>query len=214
MRRPHGLIKNSWSTVALGGTEDWQFHKACRGSLRMSGPYPGRLIHSSHSHPKHQLLIHLWQNLLKSQRKLALHWFWFGTSAWCKSATFQEKVKQGSWSNQKERHWFCSLSPNLHNFWMKACSTIFKAVWDSPRCAWSSGKKKNPRKNLLWGAKTWQNLLKSQRKQSCPFRTTLQNSNESQTWPPDESELPHAGTALVLVWDLCLVQISNFSRKS
>ena len=47
---------------------------------------------------------------------LALHWFWFGTSAWCESATFQEKVKQGSWSNQKERHWFCSLSPNLHNF--------------------------------------------------------------------------------------------------
>jgi len=26
---------------------------------------------------------------------LALHGFWFGTPAWCQSATFQKKVKQG-----------------------------------------------------------------------------------------------------------------------
>ena len=77
---------------------------------------------------------------------LALHWFWFGTSAGCESATFQEKVKQGS----------CAGAPSSKNQF------------------------------------------------SFYFRTTLQNSNESQTWPPDGSELPHAGTALVLVWDLCL----------
>ena len=73
---------------------------------------------------------------------------------------------------------------------------------------------KNPRKNLLWCAKTWQNLLKSQRKQSCPFcTTTLQHSNESQTWPHGEVELQHAGVAWVLLWDLCLACISNFLKK-
>ena len=115
--------------------------------------------------------------------------------------------------NQEERHWSCPLSPNLHNFLMKSCSTIFKAVWDSPRCAWSNGKKKNLKKNLLRVAKTWQNLLKSQRKQSCPFCTTLQHSNESQTWPHGEVELQHAGVAWVLLWDLCLACISNFLKK-
>jgi hypothetical protein len=66
---------------------------------------------------------------------------------------------------------------------------------------------------LFWGAKTWQNLLKSQRKQSCPLRTTLQHSNESQTWPHGGVELQHAGVAWVLLWDLCLACISNFLKK-
>jgi len=46
---------------------------------------------------------------------LALHWFWFGTSAWCESATFQEKVKQGS----------CARAPSSKNqFSLHFCTTL------------------------------------------------------------------------------------------
>ena len=97
------------------------------------------------------------------------------------------------------------MSPKLGHMVKLSCSMLVLHGFCFGTSAW--------RASAIFWKKLNRGALWSKNQFSFSFRTTLQHSNESQTWPHGGVELQHAGVAWVLLWDLCLACISNFLKK-